>query len=292
MDRTRRAVLAGGAAMMISVSGCLGGDDDDGEPVPDSIDASEFEVLDRDDESVTVYVHDDHWDHGPLVVPLDDIRSVGAYVEDEDGDEVELGEDIRLDATLVDGAQDIVSIESHGDHIHFQGDETGLTDVVIQLIHDEADGPLYETPVLSVEIADDHDHDDDHGHDHESVDTLRIFDRGPDPHEEVADVHGDHWHGELPHIHVGENISLGGEFEDDDGHTIPIGSDEEYELGVAVAEDAPEGIVSIDPDGDFHGDHVHVHGEQEGETELVFSLWHDDHADWESPPIAVEVEDH
>ena len=288
MARTRRDVLAGGTVALVSLAGCLGGDDDSG--IPDSIDASEFEVLDRDhDGDVAVYVHGDHWHDDPLEIPHGDRRSLGANVENDDGESIEFGDDIRLDAVVLDGAPELVSIESHGDHVHVHGEDDGLTDIVFQLAHDGE--PLYETPTLSVEVVDDHDHDD-HEHDVGDVGELRLYDRAPDPHEEVADVHGDHWHGELPHIHVGDNISIGGEFEDQDGHTIPIGSNEEYELGVRVADDAPEGIVSIDPDEDFHGDHVHVHGEQEGETELVFMLWHDDHADWESPPIAVEVEDH
>ena len=317
MQRSRRSVLASGSGMIAAVglAGCLSGDDDNGDDdngddengddpngdddngegsngngdeAPDAFEASEFEVLDRDhDEEVTVYLHGDHWHGDPLEVPYGDNLSLGAHVENEDGDHVHFDDGVEFEGAVLDGAQEIVSFDGHGDHVHLHGDEEGLTDVVFMVT---ADGEvLYETPALEVDVGD---HDHDHEHDHGEVDELRIFDRAPDPHEEVAEIHGDHWHGELPHVHVGDNLSLGAEFEDEDGHEIPIGHDEEYELAVRVADDAEEDVVSIDPDDDYHGDHVHVHGESEGETELVFMLWHDDHADWESPPIAVEVEDH
>ncbi|ELY63343.1 hypothetical protein C490_16284, partial [Natronobacterium gregoryi SP2] len=144
-----------------------------------------------------------------------------------------------------------------------------------------------ETPELETEVGH---HDDGHDHGHVEVEDLEIVDRSDD--EVVADVHDDHWHGELPHIHVDDNVSLGAVFTDDHGDEIPIGSNEEYALAVSVADDAEGGIVEIDSDEHWHGDHVHIYGESEGETEVVFKLWHDDHADWESPPIEVEVEDH
>lgn len=285
MRSTRRSLLyrSTGVLAIVGVAGCLS--DEDGEP--EDLEIEEFEVLDRDhDGEVTVYVHGDHWHGDPLQVPHGDTLSLGAAVEDEDGDEVELGDGISLTGEVVDGAPELVSFESHGDHVHVHGDEDGLTDVVFQLTQD--DRVVYETPELEVDVGD---HDDDHDHDHGDVSDLTILDRNDDE-AEVAEYHDGHWHGELPHVHVEENLSLGAVFEDEDGHEIPIGHDEEYELGVRVADDAETGIVSIDEDDDFHGDHVHVHGEAEGETELVFMLWHDDHADWESEPIAVEVEDH
>ena len=147
---------------------------------------------------------------------------------------------------------------------------------------------------------DDHGHDDDdHDHDHDDEvaeeyfdhlgvadEGFQILDRAHDPHEEVAYVHGDHWHGNLPSIPVGDNVSLGAEIELEDGDELELG--DEYELRVAEAHDAPEGVVGIDED-DYHGDHVHVHGEEEGVTDVVFLIWHDDHADYQSPPITAQV---
>lgn len=289
---TRRKVLAtSGSLAALGMAGCLGGDDeengDEDDDETETYDIAEFELLDRDhDEEVTAYIHDDHWHGSPLVVPHDDNLSLGAYIETEDGEEIDFDDGYELDAEVVEGANEIVEIDSHGDHIHVHGEEEGFTDLVFQLV---AEGDVvYETPELEVDVG------DDHGHEHGHVDRLTILDRAHDPHEEVAEFHDDHWEewSELPHIHVDDNVSLGGEFVDDHGDEIHIGSDYEYELGVRVCEEAEEGIVEIDEEEDFHGDHVHIHGVAEGETEVVFMLWHDDHADWESDPITIEVEDH
>ncbi|SDQ90659.1 hypothetical protein [Natronobacterium texcoconense] len=297
----RKLLAATGSATALGLAGCLGdenGGDDEGDDHDDhddhdhddghdEIGVEEFEILDRDhDEEVLVYVHGDHWHDDPLEVPHDDNLSLGAYIEDEDGDEVELGDGLELTGEVVEGANEVVEIESHGDHVHVHGEEDGFTDVVFQLVEDG--DVVYETPELETEVGH-HDHDDD-GHGHVEVEDLEIIDRSDD--EVVADIHGDHWHGELPHVHVDDNISLGAVFTDDHGDEIPIGSDEEYELAVSVADDAADEIVEIDSDEHWHGDHVHIYGESEGETEVVFKLWHDDHADWESPPIEIEVEDH
>ncbi len=120
----------------------------------------------------------------------------------------------------------------------------------------------------------DHDHDEDIG-------EFKIIDRDTD--EEVAYVHDDHWHGELPEVHEGEHISLGAYIEDDHGDEIELG--DEYQLGVRLAEGADD-IVSFDE----HGDHVHIEGEEEGSTEVVFELIHHDHVDYETPPIEIDIE--
>lgn len=119
----------------------------------------------------------------------------------------------------------------------------------------------------------DHDHDDEIG-------EFEMIDR--DTGNVTAYVHGDHWHGELPEVHEGEHISLGAYIEDDHGHEIELG--DEYQLGVSFAEGADD-IVSLDE----HGDHVHIEGDEEGSTEVVFELIHDDHVDYETPPIDVDV---
>lgn len=133
---------------------------------------------------------------------------------------------------------------------------------------------------------DDHDHDEEEDHDdddhgHVEVEELEIVDGDG---EEVAYIHDDHWHGELQ-VPIDETVEYGAVFVDEEGEEIPLGEDEEYELNAEVAEGAQEGIVEIEP----HGNHVDVTGEEEGLTEVVFQLWHDDHADYESPPIDAEV---
>lgn len=129
------------------------------------------------------------------------------------------------------------------------------------------------------------DHDDDHGHGSDDlVADFDVIDRAED--ETVANYHG-HWHGELPTIQSGEHISLGARIEDADGDEIPIGDDEAYQLDADIS-GSDSGAISIDS----HGDHVHLHGESEGETDVTFQLISNDTVEWESSDgIGVEVAD-
>ncbi len=252
---------------------------DEGEDDHGSV--AEFEILDRayDPHETVAYVHDDHW-HGDLpVIPLDDTVSLGATIEDDEGDEIVMNGEYELRVDLAEGApEDVVSFDYHGDHVHVIGEEEGVTEVVFQLYHD--DHVDYETPAIVAQVSADPDEEGDH--DADAIADVHILDRAHDPHEEVADHHDDHWHGELPEVPVDDNVSLGAVFEDEDGNEIPLG--DEYELRVALAEGADD-IVSFD----YHGDHVHIIGEEEGETEVVFQLYHDDHVDYETAPIEVVV---
>ncbi len=231
----------------------------------------EFEIIDRVQDEKVAYVHGDHW-HGSLPeVPEDGHISLGAYIEDEDGNEIELGYEYQLGVDhVLDADESIVSFEAHGDHVHISGEKEGTTRVVFQLIHDEH--IVYETPPISVFVGD-HDHEDEIG-------EFKIIDRSED--KEGAYVHGDHWHGSLPEVNEGEHVSLGAYIEDQHGHEIKLG--DEYQLGVSLAEGA-ENIVSFQE----HGDHVHIHGEEEGSTEVVFQFIHDDHVDYETHLIDVDV---
>ncbi|ELY30011.1 hypothetical protein C500_10384 [Natrialba magadii ATCC 43099] len=119
----------------------------------------------------------------------------------------------------------------------------------------------------------------------DEIEEVEIVDRSTD--EVAAYVHDDHWHDELPHVDEGEHISLGANIETADGEEIDL-SDEEYSLDVELADEANEDVVTFDE----HGDHVHIEGEEEGHTDVVFQLVHDDHVEYETPSIAVEVENH
>lgn len=165
----------------------------------------------------------------------------------------------------------------------------GCTDDGGEAGEGEEEPPEEEEPAGGEEgdDHDDHDEEDDHDHDDEELEDagfaeFELIDQETD--EVSAYVHGDHWDGGLPQILVGESVSLGAYIEDEDGEEIPLGKDG-YELNAEIAEGAQEGIVEIEA----HGDHVDLHGEDLGLTELVFQLWHDDHADYESPPIDAEV---
>jgi len=289
---------------------------------------AELELIDRSTDEVVADVHGDHWHGGLSALPVDDYLSVGAVFSDSDGNEIPLGDDeeYQLNARVADDADEIVSIESHGDHIHITGEEEGSTEIVFQQYHD--DHADWESPALSVTVGedengngsysllsdhdhddghnhdddhddhehddghddahddghDDHDHDDEHGHDDGLVSELEIVDRDTD--EVVADVHGDHWHGGLPDVETDDNLSLGAIFTDDDGEEIPLGDEEDYQFNARLSEGADD-IVTIES----HGDHIHVTGDAAGSTDIVFQLYHDDHADWESPPLSVTVVD-
>ncbi len=127
--------------------------------------------------------------------------------------------------------------------------------------------------------ADGH-YDRDHDHD-EEITVFEIIDRSGD--EVTAYVHVDHWHGDLPEISFGENASLGAYLEED-GEEVELDGDH-HALDVALAEGAEEGIVSFDS----HGDHVHIIGEQEGETKVVFQFIHDGNVEYETPPLSLVV---
>jgi len=127
-------------------------------------------------------------------------------------------------------------------------------------------------------------HDDHDGGSDDLVADFDVIDRAED--ETVANYHG-HWHGELPTIQSGEHISLGARIEGADGDEIPIGDDEAYQLDAGIS-GSDNGAISIDS----HGDHVHLHGESEGETDVTFQLISNDAVEWESSDgIGVEVAD-
>lgn len=285
----RRRFIAGGVAgLFVGIAGCIGDDDpaDNGVTVADEefddFGIDEFELLDRghDPHEEVAYVHGDHWHGGLPTIDVEETLSVGAHIHDEDGDHVDLGDGLEVQVHQAPGASDgILSLDNHGDHVHLTGEEVGITEVVFLLVEDGT--AVYQTPPITAQVSEGHDHDEFDAH---HVSEVRIYDRAPDPHEEVADWHDDHWHGTIPPIPLDDNISLGASFVDADGNEAELSG--EYELRVSLAEGADD-IVSFD----FHGDHVHIIGEVEGTTAVVFELWHDDHADFTTTPIEAEVAD-
>lgn len=124
------------------------------------------------------------------------------------------------------------------------------------------------------------------------VTELEIIDRSTG--KIIADFHDDHWHGELPHIHEGEDIELMANFIGADGKAIPLyhgtrNPTAVYAMSARIADGAPAGYATTSD----HGDHVHIYGIHEGDTYVVFQLL--EHPGgrvvWESGPIEVEVEE-
>lgn len=141
------AVIDGMAGMeddLIPWSGEEAEEGDDREPEtdhefdPEAVEVAELDIIDRRTGEVTAYLHGDHW-HGAVPdVPLDETVTVGAVFEDEEGRVLPLGEDeqFQLDASIVEGAQEIIEIESRGDELAMTGLEEGRTQVVFELLSD------------------------------------------------------------------------------------------------------------------------------------------------------------
>ncbi|MEM4780066.1 MAG: metal ABC transporter substrate-binding protein [Halalkalicoccus sp.] len=121
-----------------------GAEGDDHEPDadhefdPESVEVAELDIVDRQTGEVAAYLHGDHWHGGVPDVPLEGTIEVGAVFEDEEGRVLPLGEDeqFQFDAAIAEGAQEIIEIESRGDHVEMTGREEGRTQVVFELLSD------------------------------------------------------------------------------------------------------------------------------------------------------------
>ncbi|GGI03653.1 hypothetical protein GCM10011354_05110 [Egicoccus halophilus] len=111
---------------------------------------------------------------------------------------------------------------------------------------------------------------------------FSLIDRSDD--SRIAYVHGDHWHGSLPAVPLDGRLSLGATILDDDGEEISLDGSP-YELGVALATGAEDGVLDLV----MHGDHVYLRGESEGETSVVFQLLDDGDVAYETPSMTVTV---
>lgn len=126
------------------------------------------------------------------------------------------------------------------------------------------------------------DHHDDHDHnDHHADFVVMLFDTSND--EVYADVHGDHWHGELPELYVGDELEVGVSITDAEGNPIEPGGG--YTLRVSVTEASPEGIVAIA----LHGDHVDIEALSAGEVALIVEILHDGELEFTSPELALSI---
>ncbi len=136
--------------------------DDDREPDlddefdPDSLSIAELDLYDRQTGDEIAYWHGDHW-HGSLPeVPLEDSVGVEAIFEDDEGRVLPLGErqQFQLEARFHELAdEDVVEIESDGDHVRFHGRETGTTRLIFELV---ADGEvIWDTSndTISIEVV-------------------------------------------------------------------------------------------------------------------------------------------
>jgi len=238
---------------------------------------SKFELLNRaENNHIMAYLHDNHW-HGSLPhLHEDESLSLGAYIERLDGTALTLDGDYHgFSVRLADDAETgIVELANHGDHVHVNAVGEGSTSLVFEWIHDGE--VAYTTPSMTVTVG------HSHGHDAE-IGAFEIHDRRNE-NNRLAYVHGDHWHGSLPHLHEDESLSLGAYIERLDGTALTLDGDH-HGFTVRLADDAETGIVELVN----HGDHVHVNAVGEGSTSLVFEWVHDGEVAYTTPSMTVTV---
>ncbi len=91
---------------------------------PDSMTVGGFEVYNRQSGEEIAYWHTDHWHGGLPEVPVEGYAAVEGVFEDDEGRVLPLGDDspFEFDARVLEGADDdVLEIESQGDHIEFHG---------------------------------------------------------------------------------------------------------------------------------------------------------------------------
>ncbi|MDG5818946.1 hypothetical protein [Natronococcus sp. A-GB7] len=151
-ERTRRAVLAAsGSLATFGLAGCFGDDDEESE---EYVTVEAFGLTDPETGESLTTVDGDGWEVGPLLVPLEGRLSVGARVEDADG-ELPLGEDggYHLGAVAVEEGDETVAIEPDGDRVGLVGRSAGTTEIALELWDGDRFG--WDSPPLEVEVVDD-----------------------------------------------------------------------------------------------------------------------------------------
>ena len=121
-----------------------------------------FEILNRrDNQSVTAYVHGNHW-HGSLpAVEVGSSLSLGANIVSIDGRQRELDSDGSHNGLTVEiyGTDEgIIEVAQHGDHVHIIGVSEGVAQVVFNWTH--SGEVRYTTPPMNVTVgeSDDYEH--------------------------------------------------------------------------------------------------------------------------------------
>ncbi len=132
---------------------------------------------------------------------------------------------------------------------------------------------------------------DGHGHGYDADDyelavrSVHLFD--PDG-DELADAHGDHWHGTPIAVRAETDRSLTVEVRDANGDPIQFG--EEYHLDTRVVGGESE-LVDIDTESD-HADRMTLTARGDGYVELAIRIRTDDGVVFEAPPLKTEIGDH
>lgn len=179
---TRRTILtAAGALATTVVAGCLGEGSEDGSTATDhdtdhaADDHEDDHVHDEDDDhvheedddrdlavsnfaleteggDVVADIHGDHW-HGSIEVAPGEELTLVAVAEAEDGERLDVGGELEVEASPVDGSTVSIDFEERDDRIDVTGNDEGFVDVIVRLIEDGE--PVYESPKLEAVVRDD-----------------------------------------------------------------------------------------------------------------------------------------
>lgn len=103
--------------------------------------------------------------------------------------------------------------------------------------------------------------------------------------EVAAWWHGDHWHGGIPDVPVGEPRRLRFTVTDEAGNVLPLGEERPFEVVARVDTGAPDDLVRIENRGDI----VELVGEAPGQTLLVFEVRGDGEVLFDTTPDPVIV---
>jgi hypothetical protein len=148
--------------------------------------------------------------------------------------------------------------------------------------------------VAALAACDRHPHEP---HEDHSLGRVEIIDRGQTERPVVATwTPSAGWEGAIPNISLAttnQRISLGANIFDASGVQRPLSRDGEYSVRWSLTPTSTTGIVvNDDSRGErFHGDHIHIYGQDAGTTTIQFVLWHVDHADGATDPIEIRVVD-
>lgn len=240
-------------------------------------DIETFEIIDmHHDNARLAYIDHDHW-HGELpTIRFHHPLTVTANIVSKDGETINLnapGSLHQISAEVYeDGRTDVVRIENKGNHIVLSGHHEGVTEIVF---HWSLDGEIqYTTPPTLVMVLEGHGHDHSH-----PISTFELYYNDT----RIAYMHGDHWHGSLPSITLGDDIELSAFIRDSHDHEIAFGDHNAF--AVALAPGATTGIVELIN----HIDHVDIEGISVGSTQIVFQWIHDGEVKYTTPPLTIRV---
>lgn len=278
------------ASLVLTLIACGGEDPEENHSHEDPV-ITEIEIIDRDEDEVVADSHDGHWHGGlPALEANGNRLSLGARFLDQNDEPVDVDYDHHsFEARIVDGHDDdLIEIESHGDHIHLRpGASPGTTQLIFELHHH--DEVVFESPAITVTVTDG---TEEFGP-APTVTDMELLNRADDPHSVAAYTHDGHWDGALPAMETGgDHLSLGGRFFDDHGHDLElVRADYERENGPfqleAVFASGADEIIEIQS----HSDHIHLRpGTDAGTTQVIFELYYDGDLIYESPAIDVVVE--